>query len=66
MKTTRSPSIVVDRATLTAAIEHGGPDGLVEVTIWTNRQGSSSGPVKVYFDWTPTRDSFAVRRISRG
>ena len=66
MKTIRNPSIVVDRVTLTAAIEHSGPDGLVEVTIWTNRQGSSSGPVKVYFDWSPTRDSFAVRRISRG
>jgi hypothetical protein len=66
MKTIRNPSIAVDRVTLTAAIEHSGPDGLVEVTIWTNRQGSSSGPVKVYFDWSPTRDSFAVRRISRG
>jgi len=66
MKTTRNRSIAVDRATLTAAIEHGGPDGLVEVTIWTNRQGSSSGPVKVYFDWSPARDSFAIRRISRG
>jgi hypothetical protein len=62
---TGRPEIRVDRATLAAAIEHGHTDP-VEVMIWTNRQGSITDPVKIYFDWSPNQDQFAIRRITRG
>jgi len=65
-KTTRRPEIVMDRASLGAAMEHSSADAPIEITIWTNRQTASSDPVRVYFDWSPNRDASRIRRISRG
>jgi hypothetical protein len=65
-KTTRNPQIVLDRAILAAAIEREGLDPMIEISIRTNRHGSSSDPVKVYFDWNPTGSSPRIRRVSRG
>jgi hypothetical protein len=65
-RTVKQSEIRIDRETLAAAIERGAADSQVEVRIWANRQGADPAPVRVYFDWSPGRDSFAVRRISRG
>jgi hypothetical protein len=62
-KTART-EIRIEREELAAAIERNGAS--VEVSIWTNRLNTASEPVKVYFDWDPSRDSFSIRRIARG
>jgi len=64
--TVRRPAIEIDRDTLSAAIEHGGTAAPVEVSIWVHRGSASPAPVRVTFDWNPNRDTFPVRRISRG
>jgi len=65
-QTTSRPEIAIDRATLAAAIERGGNDAPVEITIWTSRHDSILDPVKVYLDWSPNRESPVIRRVSRG
>jgi len=65
-KSTRQPEIGIDRATLAAAIERGGANAPVEVTIWVTRQGLAPDPVKVYFDWSPNRTELTIRHIERG
>jgi hypothetical protein len=63
---TSHPEIRINREELAAAIERGGKDPTVEVSIWTTRRNTTSVPVKVYFDWDPKRESFSIRRIARG
>ena len=58
--------IVISRSELAAAIEKSNPNSLVEVVIWTRRENSTSEPVHVTFDWSPTREGSTIRRISRG
>ena len=60
------PEIKLDRQTLAAAVEHGQVNSPIEISIWTTRRVGTSDPVRVYFDWSATRDTFPVRRISRG
>jgi hypothetical protein len=64
--TVQRPEIRIDREMLSAAIEHPRPDGLIEISIWPSRRVSNPEPVRVYFDWSPNRDTFTVRRIARG
>jgi hypothetical protein len=65
-KTVNHPEITIDRQMLAASVERGRQDAPVAVSIWTHRQDFTSPPVTIYFDWSPTRDTFTVRRISRG
>ena len=65
-KSTVDTEIRISRAELAAAIERGGVDAAVEVAIWMNRSNTTSDPVKVYFQWTPSLSSFRIHRISRG
>jgi hypothetical protein len=65
-RTVQRPEIQIDRETLGAAVERGVMNTTLEVRIWTNRKDFTADPVRVYFDWNPARDSFPVRRISRG
>ena len=65
-QTTSRTEIMIDRATLSAAIEGGRADSPIEVTIWTNRQNETFLPVTVVFEWSPAREAPTIRRISRG
>jgi len=65
-QTTSRTEIMIDRATLAAAIEGGRADSPMEVTIWTNRQNETFRPVTVVFEWSPAREAPTIRRISRG
>jgi hypothetical protein len=65
-KSTYLHDINIDRETLGAAVEHGLKDSPVEISIWTHRFDFTSEPVRIYFDWSPNRDTFAIRRIARG
>src|SRR5262249_16415379 len=65
-QTAANAEIRIDRAILAAAVEHGTTDTPVEVWIWTDRHTGTSEPVRVFFDWSPTRETFEVLRISRG
>ncbi len=65
-KTTNRPEIEIDRSELSSAIEGAGPDAVVELVIWTKRLNTNPDPVKVYFDWSPSRESLRIRRIDRG
>ena len=64
-QTVLRPEIRIDREMLSAAIEQG-TDTPIEISIWPHRRVSNPDPVKIYFDWSPSRDQFTVRRISRG
>jgi hypothetical protein len=57
--------MILDRAALAAAIEHGAADKPVEIKIWTKRQGKPSPPVTVAFQWSPARGAGPIQRISR-
>jgi hypothetical protein len=65
-KTTRDRVVRIERSLLGAAIEKAGADEPIELLVWTKRAGSISEPVKLYFDWSPTREAVSIRRISRG
>ena len=65
-KTVANPEITIDREMLAASVERARQDTPVAVSIWTHRQNFTSPPVTVYFDWSATRDTFTIRRISRG
>jgi hypothetical protein len=65
-QTIGEPMLRIDRGMLGAAIEKADSDEQIEIWVWTNRQGSNSDPVKVHFDWSPTRETPSIRRISRG
>lgn len=65
-KSVRSPEIHIDRETLAAAIEKGGATAPVEISVWARRGDDTLQPVKVIFEWGPSRNTFPVRRISRG
>jgi hypothetical protein len=65
-QTTRRPEINIDRQVLAAAIERVPNDRPVEVDIWTKRGDFTSQVVRIYFDWSPSRDTFTIRRIARG
>jgi hypothetical protein len=58
--------IVIDRAVLSEALERARKAAPIEVDIWTHRQDFTSPPVRIYFDWSPNSDTFAIRRIARG
>jgi hypothetical protein len=60
------PEIRIDRQILAAAIERVPSDTPVEVDIWTHRGDFTSEVVKIFFDWSPNRDKFTIRRITRG
>src|SRR5437867_658209 len=64
-KTTGEPQILFDRAELGAAMEtlNGAP---IQISIWTNRPGTTSPPVTIEFDWNPTRGAPLIKRISSG
>ncbi len=64
-KTLRTSEIVIDRAELSAAVEHA-VNSPIELTIWTNRESGVSPPVKVYFEWSAAKDTASLVRISRG
>jgi hypothetical protein len=65
-KTTRTPVVMLDRSVLGAAIEKGDMNEPIELMVWTKRGGVMSEPLKLHFDWSPTRDTVSIRRISRG
>jgi hypothetical protein len=65
-KTIDHPEITLDREILGAATEHASKDTPIEVSIWTHRRDSTSEPVRIYFDWTPSGDALSIRRIARG
>jgi hypothetical protein len=64
-QTVQHPEIRIDREILSAAIEHGA-DTPIEISIWPLRPVSNPSPVRIYFDWSPNRQKFSIRRISRG
>ena len=64
-QTVQLPEIRIEREILSAAIEHGA-DAPIEISIWPLRRVSNPAPVRIYFDWSPTRDTLSIRRISRG
>ncbi len=64
-KTTRARSIIVDRDALAAAQEYGGADASVEIELWTRRDGSRSGAVKVHLYPAADKRGYDIRRISR-
>jgi hypothetical protein len=58
--------MILERASLAAAIEYGAADKPVEIKIWTKRQGKTSPPVSITFQWSPSRGAGPIQRISRG
>jgi hypothetical protein len=64
-KTTDRPEFTIGREVLAAAKENASADAPIEVNIWTHRQDFTSNPVTLYFDWSPNRETFAIRKISR-
>jgi len=65
-QTTDRQEMKIDRQVLAAAMEGVPSDTPVEVDIWTHRGDSTSGVVRIYFDWSPNLDKFTIRRIARG
>src|SRR5439155_13278006 len=65
-KTTSEPQIFFDRAELGAAMEQSLKSAPIQISIWTNRPGTTSPPVTIEFDWNPTRGAPSIERISRG
>ena len=64
-KTTDRPEFTIGREVLAAAKENAGANAPIEVNIWTHRQDFTSNPVTLYFDCSPTSETFAIRKISR-
>jgi hypothetical protein len=64
-KTTDRPEFTIGREVLAAAKENQNADAPIEVNIWTHRQYFTSSPVTLYFDWSPNRETFTIRKISR-
>jgi len=65
-RTVQRPEIRLDRAALGAAMEHSGVGVPIQLTIWTNRGGTASEPMKVYLDWPSPAGTASIVRISRG
>jgi hypothetical protein len=65
-KTTRDHRILLDRAELGTAMEHGKGGASIEIAIWTNRQNSISPPVTIALDWNSSLGIATIQRISRG
>jgi hypothetical protein len=65
-KTTHEHRMILSRAELAAAIEQAAADGPIEIRIWTKRQSSTSLPVTIVFEWSPSRGPSHIERISRG
>ncbi len=63
--TTRDRFVLVDRKTLSEALEKNAPDRPIAVTIRTMRVGTHRGPVTVYL-FAKRSGEFVVGRISRG
>ena len=64
-QTVQQTEIVLDRSVLGAAVERNGGHTPVELTIWTDRDGITSQPVKIYLERDATGAAEIVR-ISRG
>ncbi|HYR44308.1 MAG TPA: hypothetical protein VER98_14860 [Terriglobia bacterium] len=65
MKTIHQTEIVLDRAVLGAAMERDGGQTPIQLTIWTNREGTTAQPVRIYLERDSTGGAEIVR-ISRG
>jgi hypothetical protein len=65
-KNISGPEIRLDRETLASAVERNAGGSPIEVSIWAHRDDFTSDPVRVYFDWSPGRDTLTIRRIVRG
>jgi hypothetical protein len=65
-KITHEHRMTLSRAELAAAIEHGAVDEPIEIKIWTKRQNSTSLPVTIAFQWSPSRGACHIQRVSRG
>jgi len=66
MKTVHQTAIVLDRDVLGAAMERGGGETPIELTIWTKRGGTASQPVKNLPERDSTGGAVEIMRISRG
>jgi hypothetical protein len=64
-RTIHERRMTLERASLAAAIEYGAADKPVEIKIWTKRQGKTSQPVSITFQWSPSRGAGPIQRISR-
>jgi hypothetical protein len=66
LKVIHQTEVALDRAVLGAAMERNGGQTAIEVTIWTNRRGTTSQPVKIYLERDSTGGTAEIVRLSRG